>query len=1154
MLIFNSQTIRPVASLLSMVLILVLFLGSLVSHGQVFAQSSDTPIDPAPSSIEDGALMGTSTEVSPAVVPTSTTTPQPRPAPRCAEGENLLSNHSFETPVADAESAEGGFWEMFTAVAGWVVPESGLELWRSMFGGASHGDQNAELDGTVSTQIEQTILTTPGATYEVVFDFSPRPGRDTTDNRVVALVNGIEIATAQADGTSLATLSWQTVRATFVATGTQTVVAFADTGVSNSYGSLIDNTAVCFLEPPKLPVNTCVVPGSASRERGFTLSRPSGEPTLQTILASSGFATIHAINDQIDTTQWNFEDEHTATVDITFTVVAKHARNHQAFGYYSTGSSTSFVPLFKVGAHTASVPALLPGQSITVSIPRAAARGIGFALSTQGSPSTTWFSEPSLNLGGEDNLAVYNPAINTYVLAFEDRRIATGDNDHNDLVVAISDVGCTEAEVTLVIDKIVCNSEADLPNFATGEVPPLIDGNTARTWLTDRGESCDLASDWQFQWAPGAQENAGDARTGPAPKPWRLSSDTNTQGRVVTSIPLRELDGAEVLSVREVLKEGFVPFSYLASTSTNSTLFSAELYCAGDGRNFDNVEWITDIAPGGTYHCVAWNAPQPPEPLAQCTLDIVSDTDTVIKETNQEAVFTYDRHERWTAMIPGARWIWGTEQVTLPTTEQRYTFVETFTVQNPTMSSLTVAYDNWLTITVNGMVVATRTDNGFEDFQKKNFSLTPYVISGDNRIEFEVTNLPLPDSTYRSNPAGVLYKLTVIGDPESCERTTRPTVAPSTAAPVSGVLWHDRDGDLIRDDGEEHLSGWTVEVVVGTTTRTVLTTASGTYAVTVPIGTSSVRAVPPADWVPTGTVLNGTTSSSSVCAISVATSSAAQVCDLGVAEEELPLPLERTIVVCTYDQNGTPLPRWPVTVASRSSEILRTLRTNEDGCVSTIVTAGEGTWVVSQDEQEGWTFRSHRSVGGEARLDDGAPVCRFSIPPSSPVDAEFRCEFTNAVSVSEPPVVNPPAGEERRGGGGGTLIRRVAPPAGIVAGIATTTAPRLCPFLRDHMQAAWNNDRFEVTKLQLFLSMFVATTSVTGVFNEETAAHVKLFQERYRAEVLDPWYQRGIVPHNRPTGFVYKTTRWKINDIICPGYEPYPSFEGETLINNIVIR
>ncbi|MCA9354224.1 MAG: DUF4114 domain-containing protein [Candidatus Kaiserbacteria bacterium] len=142
--------------------------------------------------------------------------------------------------------------------------------------------------------------------------------------------------------------------------------------------------------------------------------------------------------------------------------------------------------------------------------------------------------------------------------------------------------------------------------------------------------------------------------------------------------------------------------------------------------------------------------------------------------------------------------------------------------------------------------------------------------------------------------------------------------------------------------------------------------------------------------------------------------------------------------------------------------------------------------------------------------------------------------------------------EEEPGDQTGTRTRRPAPEGQVLG--ATTQ----CPFLEDYMQIGWENDPWEVTKLQLFLSAFRSLFGggeqpVTGVFDRTTDANVKAFQEYFRSEVLDPWYVKGIVPHDQPTGFVYKTTRWKINDIICPGWEAYPSFDGENLQSNVDI-
>jgi hypothetical protein len=106
------------------------------------------------------------------------------------------------------------------------------------------------------------------------------------------------------------------------------------------------------------------------------------------------------------------------------------------------------------------------------------------------------------------------------------------------------------------------------------------------------------------------------------------------------------------------------------------------------------------------------------------------------------------------------------------------------------------------------------------------------------------------------------------------------------------------------------------------------------------------------------------------------------------------------------------------------------------------------------------------------------------------------------------------------------------------------------------MQMGESNDSMEVMKLQIFLNIFKGMfggteNPVTGTFGTTTDANVKAFQQQFQTEILDPWYNQSIVPHNRPTGFVYKTTLWKINSIVCPDYAGQLSFEGEDLTKNV---
>jgi Protein of unknown function (DUF642) len=181
----------------------------------------------------------------------------PPPPPVCKVGSNLLSNASFEAPALTGN----GTWGIFNPVLNWTISGSnGLELWRNFNGSgaglASDGAQNAELDGTAPTTITQTVATIPGATYELRYDFSARAGRNLADNAVEAYADTMLVSSTSADGTSNAGNVWATKSATFVAADASTDITFVDKGAATSYGSLLDNTVLCFVSEP-VPVDFC---------------------------------------------------------------------------------------------------------------------------------------------------------------------------------------------------------------------------------------------------------------------------------------------------------------------------------------------------------------------------------------------------------------------------------------------------------------------------------------------------------------------------------------------------------------------------------------------------------------------------------------------------------------------------------------------------------------------------------------------------------------------------------------------------------------------------------------------------------------------------------------------------------------------------------
>lgn len=145
------------------------------------------------------------------------------------------------------------------------------------------------------------------------------------------------------------------------------------------------------------------------------------------------------------------------------------------------------------------------------------------------------------------------------------------------------------------------------------------------------------------------------------------------------------------------------------------------------------------------------------------------------------------------------------------------------------------------------------------------------------------------------------------------------------------------------------------------------------------------------------------------------------------------------------------------------------------------------------------------------------------------------------------------AGEQEHARGGGACMNCGSPDAststsasGTVA-TSTDTAPEeddtegevlgaVCvPLLTSYLREGRANPEDEVRKLQGFLAKHLGITlAMTGVFDHKTTESVDAFQLRYASDVLAPWVSFGLRDERTPTGYVYKTTLWKINEIACP--------------------
>lgn len=196
--------------------------------------------------------------------------------------------------------------------------------------------------------------------------------------------------------------------------------------------------------------------------------------------------------------------------------------------------------------------------------------------------------------------------------------------------------------VTIRAYKIVCDSEADLPNWSggtpgaqkPGKPGGAVSANTASAYVAAH-PACHLEAGWDFQWGfqdkasaagvdklmgshigvadgtpstcPAGGANCGtNTFTGTHYNDWKDFTSSTGAG-TPAEIAIYNLEGAPGIWVRENLKANYVPFTYPPQSQIENNV-SAEIYCDGDKLNYDNYDRVISPAYGSTYYCVAFNA------------------------------------------------------------------------------------------------------------------------------------------------------------------------------------------------------------------------------------------------------------------------------------------------------------------------------------------------------------------------------------------------------------------------------------------------------------------------------------------------------------------------------------------------------------------
>jgi len=336
--------------------------------------------------------------------------------------------------------------------------------------------------------------------------------------------------------------------------------------------------------------------------------------------------------------------------------------------------------------------------------------------------------------------------------------------------------------VTIKAQKVVCDDERDLPDWVkTSDYPYHSENYLTKEDITDyvndENNNCWFETDWEFEWGYDgiAEKQDGDfiGKAGVG-KGWN-DFDSVTGGECSPAIAtIKDLSLSNKIWVREVLQDGYIPFAHpKEGWDTGEKMESAELICHTDGYKYDNYDYVEGVEKGNYYYCVAFNVP---EKMECDDIVIVSNTNDKVKEAESNiiattlsnwanAVLTWAGHENWTANIPGANWIWKTEEVENPEENETYYFKKNFDVYGSASSAtLQVAADNSYKVWINDCFEkASLAEDNYS--QETTYSIEKSCFKEEgNVIKFKVKNWEQPGGTWETNPAGLLYRLDIERD------------------------------------------------------------------------------------------------------------------------------------------------------------------------------------------------------------------------------------------------------------------------------------------------------------------------------------------------------------------------------------------------------
>ena len=593
--------------------------------------------------------------------------------------------------------------------------------------------------------------------------------------------------------------------------------------------------------------------------------------------------------------------------------------------------------------------------------------------------------------------------------------------------------------------------------------------------------------------------------------------------------------------------------------------------------------------------------------LNPCTYnqtDIVSGTDDLLGGTLAPAALVPTPYDTgWTAAIGnGAKWVWSTTTLPDPNTNDTETFVRSFTVGGiATSSTLTIAADDTYSVSLNGHLIGSSSGGSYQNADTYTIDPSFLNMGSDNTLVVTVANIAIPADSPYTNPAGLLYDLSISSG--SCPNDPvppspqPPTITLNGSNPTTvnvgdtftdpGAVGNDpQDGPLTpvvtggtNGIGSVDTSNATTTIITYTVTDSFGLSASTTREVDVvnldngcgsdcgndggnpatttdplsiaqspdisasttdssglivefidpeatttatttdgSVATTSVSCVPPS-----GSLFAvGTTTVMCTATDSLGTTATSSF-DVGVA-----LIADNTCDTDCGGDNGGATTTNPLSITQ--SPDISTTTTDSSGIVVDFVNPEVATTATTSDDGIATTSVSCvPPSGSQFPIGTTAVMCTANDSVGNTATSSFNVTVTlsggndtNAITTT-----NNGGGGSSSGSSSGSSGSSVFTPASS-SGTPATALFNTCPLITTYMRLGIQNDPVEVSKLQAFLHNVEGyDTAVTGTFDQKTDAAVKAFQAKYLLDVMGPWHASD------PTGYVYITTKKKINEIAC---------------------